>query len=107
LTKTWTDDLQLTTDVLGGLYAIVDSANNVWVFWRSERTGKQDIWFNVYRHCRGAWDGDRLLTTDMTEHTNGYASAIVDTNDDIGVFWYRAVGEAAASIWHRKLITKI
>jgi hypothetical protein len=67
-------------------FAIEDNVGDIWVFWRSDRSGNPgDIWYRRYDRARGGWGGDTQLTTDAAWDTAPFA--IEDSVRDIWVFW--------------------
>jgi hypothetical protein len=83
-----TPEEQLTpaanVDVLSSV--VVDSNGDIWVFWLSNRSGNNDIWYDRYDSAASAWDGNTQLTTDT--NNDNTPAAVVDNNGDIWVFWY-------------------
>jgi hypothetical protein len=75
-----------------------DETGNIWVFWRSNRTGNYDLWYNRYSDSTG-WVGDTQLSTDASSDYE--PTALLDSVGDIWVFWYSARNGRAHIMYNR------
>jgi len=75
--------LTLEEDIHKDLCAIVDSNGDIWVFWISNRSGKDNVWYK--RFINGSW---LVFETELTSVTEKKAPfALIDTHGDLLVFW--------------------
>ncbi len=96
----WGSETRLTTSAEQDInpFPMVDSRGDVWVFWRSNRNGSDNIWYRRFVRT----SPNTFTTGAETELTSEstYASLAQVTEDnrgDIWVFWY-----AANSVWYKR-----
>ncbi|MHA1251498.1 MAG: hypothetical protein ACTSRP_16020 [Candidatus Helarchaeota archaeon] len=83
----WSEEKQLTWDI-GWDYRPsigIDSGNNIYIFWTSNRSGNWDIWFKKSTDFGNTW----TVPIQVTNHTtyDRYPDVFIDENDIIHLFW--------------------
>jgi phage tail-like protein len=77
----------------------VDSNGDIWLFWKSRRTGFWKIWYN--RCAGGAWDTPKPLTTgDLADH-EPFALFDPAAGGRLWVFWTRKKANGRHNVFSR------
>lgn len=76
-----------------------DADGDIWVFWRSNRTGTNAIWCNRYFAVDEEWEGETLVSTDSGNESR--PRAVVDGNGDVWVFW-QSIRDGNYDVWHNR-----
>lgn len=98
----WSAEATLTTDTDNDRYpvATVNATNGrITVFWRSNRSGNDDIWYKYYDPSTASWSSDSRLTFDVGADYDHHV--ISDAEGRIWVFW-RTNRSGNYDIWFKR-----
>jgi hypothetical protein len=91
----WNNETQVTNSVTGDYTPAIlaTSDNKVWIFWMSEKTGNNEIFYKTSSNSGASWSAEVQVTSDPRRDSN---PAVAQTSDGkIWLVWSRQVNQTS------------
>lgn len=103
LSDTWAGNTSLTLDASTDREAqCVEANGELWVFWKSNRTGSYQVFARNYSPATGLWGPERQLTEETRGELDNFSVAATD-DGEIWLFWHATDGASFFELSYKRM----